>query len=213
MAVKVGMATAVARSGAIDEHDRSEEGDERSHRYVSGRTPTKYDEDAEDDRRAHHLGETQRDEGTTPAEGRTQHRHQLDVATAHAAPAHDGNPEHDTAAHEGAERRLEEGWGPAGQRGQAQGVRQRGERDDVGYQADLHIKNDDQRQRGEQGQKLPPPRGDTESQEGQQGEAEGQPRTACERERADDRREPVPYPYLVDGGAVEPGSGRRRGAG
>jgi hypothetical protein len=210
MAVKVGMLTAVARSGAIDEHDRSEEGDERSHRYVSGRTPTKYEEGAEDDRRAHHLGKSQRDEGATPAEGRTQHRHQLDVTPAHAAPAHDGNHEHDTAAHEGAERGLEEGWAPAGQRGQAKGVCQRGERDGVGYQADPQIKNGNQRQRGEQRQKLPPPRGDTESQEGQQGEAEGQPRTACERERADDRREPVPY--LVDGGAVEPGSGRRRGA-
>lgn len=211
MAVKAGMSRTRAHSGAIDEPDRSEERDERSHRYVSGRTPAKYNEGAQDDHRAHHLGQGQRDEGAAPAEGRTQHRHQLDVPTAHAAPAHDGDQQHETAAHQRAERGLEEGGIPLGQRGQAQGVRQPREGDGIGYQADPQIKDDNQGQRGKQRQKLPPPRNDTESQEGEHSEAKGQPRTAREWDRSSDLRESVSY--LVDGGAVEPGSGRRRGAG
>jgi hypothetical protein len=210
MAVTAGMPATRARSGAIDQQERPEEGDEGSHRYVSGRTPAKYDEDAEDDRRAHHLGHGQREEGAAPAEGRTQHGHQLDVSPTHAAPAHDGNQEHEATAHHGADRGLEKGGMPVGQRGQAQGVRQPRESDGIWYQADPQIKDDNQRERGEQRQKLPPPRDDPQSQEGQQGEAEGQPRTAHKRDRSGDHREPVPY--LVDGGAVEPGSGRRRGA-
>ena len=198
-------------SGAIDEEHRAEQGDERPHRDVSGRPSTAHHEDQEHDHRACHLGQGERDEGAAPAEGRAQHSHQLDVAAAHAAPAHDGDQQHEAAAHQRAERGLEEGRTPLGQRGQAQGIRQSRQGDGIGDEANPQIEDDDQRQRGEQWQRLPPPRADAESQEGQQREAEGQSRTARERDRPGDLREPVPY--LVDGGTVEPGSGTRRGAG
>ena len=197
-------------SRMIDQEHRPKECDERSHRHVPSRAPATGDEDAKYHHRAHHLRQGENDESIGPAEGRAQHRHQLDVATAHAASAHDSDQEHEAATHERSERGLGERRTLAGQHGPAQRIRQARERDAIRDPAHQEIEDDDHGKRDEQRQKQPPPRGYAKSQEAQHSEAEGQSRTARERDRSADLGELAPY--LVDGGAVGPGSGRTRGA-
>jgi len=203
--------SAAAASRAVDEEYRPEERDEGAHRQVPGRPPATHDEEPKDYERAHDLREGKRGERASPPEGRAQHRHQLDVAPAHAAAAHDGDQEDHTPAHERTEPSLDHGWTPDRHRGQAQRVRQPWQRDDIGDDPDPQIKDHNQRERAEQREKLPPPRCHTKPPKGQQREAEGQPRTARERDRPGDLGEPTRY--FVDGDPVEGCPGIKRGAG
>ncbi len=202
---------ASATSRAVDEKYRPEECDESPHRQVPRRPSATHNEHPDNYDGAHDLREGERGERAFPPEGRAQHRHQLDVAPAHAAAADDGDQQDHPSAHEGAERGLDNGWIPGRQRGQAQRVCQPGQRDDVGDDPDPQVMDHDQRERAEQREKLPPPRSRAKPPKGQQGQAERQPPTTRERYRPRDLGE-VPR-YLVDGGPVEGSSGIKRGAG
>ena len=212
-ASSLGSEATTARAGlrAVDKKHGPEERDESPHRQVPRRPAATGDEDSKRDHRARHLGEGERDERASPPEGRAQHRHQLDVPPAHAAAAHDGDQQHHTPAHERTEAGLDNGWTPDRHRGQAQRVRQPGQRDDVGDDPDPQIKNHDQRERAEEWEKLPPPGGNTEPSKGQKGEAESQPRTAREGNRPGDLGEAARY--FVDGDPVGGCPGISRGAG
>jgi len=199
------------RSRAVDEQYGPEEGDEGSYRQMPGRPAAAYHEEPEHDHGTHHLGEGQRRERASPAEGRAQHRHQLGIASAHTAAAHDGDQQDHPSAHERAEGGLHDGWTPGRQRRQTERVCQPGERDDVGNHPDPQVKDHNQRDRAEQRKKLPPPRSRPMPPKGQQGQADRQPHTTCERYRPRDLGE-APR-YLVDGDPVEGSSGIKRGAG
>ena len=203
--------SSLGTSRAVDEEYRPEERDESAHRQMPGRSPAAHDEHPENDDRAHDLREGKRDERASPPEGGAQHRHQLDVAPAHGATAHDGDEEDHSPAHERTESGLDHGWIPGRYRGQAQRVRQPWQRDDVWDDPDPQVKDHDQRERAKQREKLPPPRRKAKSPKGQQGERDGQSRTARERDRPGDLGEPTRY--LVDGDPVEGGAGIKRGAG
>ena len=201
----------LAGSPPIGEKDRPEERDQGTDRHVLRRPPPTHQEDAEHDHRAHDLGEGQRDQGIPPAESRPQHRHQLDIAAAHSAAAHDRDEQHDACACEHADRGLGQGRPADADRSQPQGVRQARQRDDIRDDPGPRIEDDDHRERGEQRQDLPPSRHRAQASEGQQGEGDREPRRTRERNGAGELGETAPY--LVDGDLVGGCSGIRRGAG
>lgn len=200
-----------ARLWAVDEKYRPEERDESPHRQVPSRPPATHDEHSENDHRARDLRNREGDERALPPQSRTQHRHQLDIAPAHAATAHDGDQQDYTSTHERPEPSLDNGWIPGRQRGEAKRVGQPGQRDDVGDDPDPHVKDHHQRERDEQREKLPPPRTRAKPPKGQQGEADGQSYTPRQGHRPRDLGE-APR-YLVDGDPGEGWSGIKRGAG
>jgi hypothetical protein len=204
-------ASVLAISRTVDQEDRPEERDESPDRHMAGRPAATHDEHPENYDRARDLRDGKCGERASPPEGRAQHSHQLDVAPAHPAAAHDGDQEDHTPAHERTEPGLDHGWIASRQRGQAQRVHQPWQRDDVGDDPDPQIKDHDQREPAEQREKLPPARGHTKPPKGQQCEAESQPRTAREGNRPGNLGEPARY--FVDGDPVEGCPGINRGAG
>jgi hypothetical protein len=198
-------------SRCVDDEHGPEQCDQGSHRQLAGRPTATHDDESDRHDRPGNLRQGERAERALPPERRAQHRHQLDVASPHAAPAHDGDQEDNPAAHQHAETGFDHGGTSPGHDGESQRVDQPGEGDHIGNQASAQVEDHHQGQRAEQRQKLPPARDDTESSNGQQREGEGQTRAAGERDRREELDEPTPY--FVDGDPVEAGAWIRRGAG
>lgn len=200
-----------AASQRVDDEHRPKKRDQGPHRQLADRPTATRDDEPERYHRRGNLRQGEHAERALPPERRAQHRHQLDVASPHAAPAHDGDQENDPRAHQHAETGLDHGGTAPGHRGESQRVDQPGKGDHIGDQASAQVEDHHQGQRAEQGQKLPPARDDAESPNGQQREGQGQARAAGERERPEDLDERTPY--FVDDDPVAAGAWIKRGAG
>ena len=125
---------------------------------MPGRPAAAYDEEPEHDHRAHDLREGQRSERASPAEGRAEHPHQLDVAppmaprltmaTSRTTPPPTSAPRADSTM--------------VGLRAvsaaRPERVCQPGQGDDVGDDPDPQVEDHAQCERPEKREELPPPR-------------------------------------------------------
>lgn len=199
----------LAASRSVDDEHRSEQRDQGAYRKFTDQLAATGDDESENDHRRRKLRQGKRAECTLPPERRSQHRHELDVTSSHAASAHDGDQKHNSPAHQHAETSFNHVGTSAGHGGETQRVGQPWKGDHIGDQASPQIEDHHQSQGSEQRQKLPPARDDAEPSNRQQREDEGQAGSAGERNWPAQLEEPMPY--FVDGDSVS--AGIMRGAG